>query len=116
MEYMPRPRALNAASLAECQRITDAAIDIFKTERVPKRGLRRHGDTYRPGEPPHPSLVRARQLFAKASKIACFSAPATSYNRGVCFYHFDLFQSGHMNIDIAVAISQSILNFRTQGE
>src|ERR1700722_2398878 len=88
------PPLLGDKSLAECRRITDAAIAIFKTEKVPKVGLRPFGEKFGPGDLPHPSLVKARHLFEQASRMGFFPTPAAIYNFGVCLYHFDLFQSG----------------------
>src|ERR1051325_9042215 len=93
-----RPPDLSAASLAEYRRVTDSAIAIFKRELVPKRNMK--------GEI-HPSLARARRLFEEAADIVRFSAPGGLYNFGVCLYHFNLFQSGHMNVDAATAIGQN---------
>jgi len=90
-----RPPDLSAVSLAEYYRVTDSAIAIFKRERVPKRNMK--GEIHR-------SLAQARRLFEEAAHIVGFSVPGGLYNFGVCLYHFNLFQSGHMNVDAAVAI------------
>jgi hypothetical protein len=99
------PSVLSAARLADCQQFTDSAIALFRSEHIPKQGLRREGNVW-VTQPAHRSFHRARYRFGKACELGGLSVPATLYNLGVCYYHWNIWMIGQKVIKIAIEIGR----------